>query len=79
MSKIINTRSPFYTKISADPLSSVELKVYIWTGLTSDRPASPIYTLTKSELDNNNYVVFEVSELLRDYLYTEYYTEAQRS
>ena len=77
MSKIINTRSPFYTKISADPLSSVELKVYIWTGLTTDRPASPNYTLTKSELDNNNYVVFEVSELLRDYLYTEYYTEAQ--
>ena len=77
MSKIINARSPFYTKISADPLSTVEFKLYIWTGLSSARPATPNYTLTKSEIDNNNYVVFEVSELLRDYLYTEYYTEAQ--
>lgn len=77
MSKIINARSPFYTKIASSPLSTVEFKLYIWTGLSSARPATPNYTLTKSEIDNNDYVVFEVSELLRDYLYTEYYTEAQ--
>ena len=77
MSAIINTRSPFYTKIASDPLSSVEFKLYIWPGLQSARPATPEYTLTKSELDNNNYVVFEISELIRDYLYTDYYTEAQ--
>lgn len=76
MSSIINTRSPFYVKIAADPLSSVELKLYAWEGLVGARPASPEYTLTKSELSNDNYVVFEISELLRDFLYTKYYTEA---
>lgn len=76
MSNIINTRSPFYVKVGSDPFSSVEFKVYIWTGLTGARPATPNYTLTKSEIDNNNYVVFELSELIRDYLYTDYYTEA---
>ena len=74
---IINTRSPFYVKISSSPLSSVEFKLYIWTGLVGARPATPNYTLTKSEINNSDYVVFEISELLRDYLYTDYYTEAQ--
>lgn len=76
MSSIINTRSPFYVKIAADPLSSVELKLYAWEGLVGARPATPEYTLTKSELSNDNYVVFEISELLRDFIYTNYYEQA---
>jgi len=76
MSSIINTRSPFYVKIASSPLSSVELKLYVWTGLVGARPATPEYTLTKSELNNDNYVVYEISELLRDFIYTNYYTEA---
>ena len=76
MSSIINTRSPFYVKIASSPLSSVELKLYVWEGVVGGRPATPEYTLTKSELSNDNYVVFEISELLRDFIYTNYYTEA---
>jgi hypothetical protein len=76
MSTIINTRSPFYVKIASSPLSSVELKLYVWEGVVGGRPASPEYTLTKSELSNDDYVVFEISELLRDFIYTNYYTEA---
>ena len=76
MSSIINTRSPFYVKIASSPLSSVELKLYVWEGVVGGRPASPEYTLTKSELNNDDYVVFEISELLRDFIYTNYYTEA---
>jgi len=76
MSSIINTRSPFYVKIASSPLSSVELKLYVWEGVVGGRPASPEYTLTKSELSNDDYVVFEISELLRDFIYTNYYTEA---
>ena len=76
MSSIINTRSPFYVKIASSPLISVELKLYVWEGVVGGRPASPEYTLTKSELSNDNYVVFEISELLRDFIYTNYYTEA---
>lgn len=51
MSTIINTRSPFYFKVSNADLSSVKLELYIWTGTTAQRNASyKRYTLTKEQL-----------------------------
>lgn len=51
MSTIINTRSPFYFKVSNADLSSVKLELYIWTGTTAQRNASyRRYTLTKEQL-----------------------------
>ena len=51
MSTIINTRSPFYLKVSNADLSSVKLELYIWTGTHSQRNASyKRYTLTKEQL-----------------------------
>lgn len=76
MSNVFNTRSPRYIKVASNPLSSVRLDLYIWTGLSSGRPASPNYSITKQELNNDNFVVFEVAELIRDFIYTEYYNEA---
>ena len=73
MSTIINTRSPFYKKISNANLSYAKLELYVWTGVYADRvAASKKYTLTKEELGTNNYVTFELSELIRDYMITEY-------
>ena len=51
MSTIINTRSPFYFKVSNAALSSVKLELYIWTGTHTQRNASyKRYTLTKEQL-----------------------------
>lgn len=51
MSTIINTRSPFYFKVSNADLSSVKLELYIWTGTSAQRNASyKRYTLTKEQL-----------------------------
>jgi hypothetical protein len=51
MSTVINTRSPFYFKVSNADLSSVKLELYIWTGTTAQRNASyKRYTLTKEQL-----------------------------
>jgi hypothetical protein len=74
MAQIINTRSPFYIKISDSNLDSAELKLYIYEGVkkTSLDSADLKYTITKSELEANNYVVFEISELVRDYIETKY-------
>lgn len=72
MSTKINVRSPFYIKVATTPLVSVALDLYIWEGATGARPASAQYSLTKTEIADNNYVVFEISELIRDYLVTEY-------
>ena len=73
MATKINTRSPFYVKVSNASLASATLELYIYTGiLTTNKPASAQYTITKNEISTNNYVVFEISELVRDYLDIEF-------
>ena len=74
MAKIINTRSPFYIKVYHASLFEAELKLYIYEGAkdTSPDTADLKYTIQKAELEANNYVVFEISELIRDYIETKY-------
>lgn len=74
MAKIINTRSPFYIKVYHASLFEAELKLYIYEGAKDTTPdaADLKYTIQKAELEANNYVVFEISELIRDYIETKY-------
>ena len=74
MAKIINTRSPFYIKVYHTSLFEAELKLYIYEGVgdSSPDPEDLKYTIAKSELEGNNYVVFEISELVRDYINIKY-------
>jgi len=69
----INVRSPFYIKVSNASLASATMELYIYTGiLTTDKPATAQYTIIKNEISTNNYVVFEIAELVRDYLDVEF-------
>jgi len=69
MARKINTRSPFFIKVSDTSLAKADLKLYIYSGTKdTDKPSSPQYTVTKSQLEGGNYVVFEISELVRDYI-----------
>ena len=75
MSTIINARSPYYVKIepASGTLSSVEMELFIYSGVfTTDKPASATYTISKDIISNNNYVIYEFTELIRDYIITEY-------
>ena len=73
MSTIINTRSPFYKKITNASLASTKLELYIWQGTYAQRASTDKkYTLTKTEVGTNNYVTYELSKLIRDYMITEY-------
>lgn len=73
MSTIINTRSPFYKKISNASLFSAKLELSIWTGVVGDKTsADKRYTLKKQAIGSNTYVSFELSKLIRDYMITEY-------
>jgi hypothetical protein len=74
MSTIINTRSPYYFKVHNSSLYKAKLQLYIWTGETSDKDTNTDlrYTITKEEIGTNNFVVFELSQLIRDYMETEY-------
>lgn len=69
----IKARSPYYKKYSHANLNYVELDIRIYTGsFTSGLAGTPKYSLKKYEIATNNYVVFEVSELIRDYIDTEF-------
>ena len=74
MARLINTRSPFYIKVSDTNLQSAELKLYIYEGVKDVTPdaADLKYTIEKAELEETNYVVFEISELVRDYIDAKY-------
>ena len=72
MSVKINTRSPYYIKVEYAALATASLDLFIWTGLTSDKPVAVTYTFTKASVLDNEYVVFEVSEYIKDFLNTEY-------
>lgn len=52
------------------------LNLYIYSGLlTNDKPAEPNYVISSSPFVGTTYAVFEVSELIRDFIYTEYYSD----
>jgi hypothetical protein len=76
MAQIINTRSPFYIKVSDSNLQEATLTLHIYSGNFISSPTSTElkYTITKSELEESNYVVFEIAELIRDYILNDYYT-----
>ena len=76
MATKINVRSPFYIKVTptANTITSVNLELYIYTGVKLTPPTSSElkYTITKTPIGSNNYVVFEISELVRDYIEIEF-------
>lgn len=81
MSRIINARSPHYITMtqSGGVVTRGVMELFIYPGnINSDLPLTPQYTIDKTPLtsDTDNFCVWEVSELIRDYLYTNYYTEA---
>lgn len=74
MAKLINTRSPFFIKVSDSTLDTAKLELYIYEGTKNTTNLAPDlkYTIEKSELEGNNIIVFEISELVRDYIETKY-------
>lgn len=76
MATKINLRSPYYIKVSKTALTSVELKLYIYTGTFTANGSVAAgtlrYTINKKPLGSNAYIVFEVSELVRDFLEVEF-------
>jgi hypothetical protein len=68
----INVRSPYYVKVSNASLASATLSLYIYTGTFTTDKGTAKYIITKNEISSNNYVVFEIAELVRDYLDIEF-------
>ena len=73
MATKINVRSPFYLKVSQANIATATLNLYIYTGtfVANASVANPKYTITKDVL-TSGFIVFEVAELVRDYLEIEF-------
>ena len=72
MSVKINLRSPYYKKYSDSNLSYVVLELFIDTGTPVLPSGDPDYELTKYTKGSDTFVVFELSELARDYVTTDF-------
>lgn len=72
----INLRSPFYVKVKQTGLTFVRLDLHVYTGdffSNANVPDSTKrYQITKEPIGTNDFVVFELSELIRDYLEIEF-------
>jgi len=57
---------------------SVKVNLRIYSGLQASLPATDTYSLIKNTVSGGgtDYAIFEISELIRDYIYTDYYTES---
>lgn len=74
MATKINVRSPYFIKATADTgtLSSAVMSLYIYDGILTTDKGTAKYTIEKTALSGTDYVVFEISELVRDYLDIEF-------
>jgi len=68
----INTRSPYYIKVSNVNALSAIMELFIYTGTFTTDKGTAKYTISKNGIGTNNYVVFEIAELVRDYLDIEF-------
>ena len=86
MSNILNARSPYFIKYdnsgtgsggNAGDIAYAEIAIFIYSGENpADQPSDPTYEITKEVNGSDLFVVVEISELVRDYLQTEYYNQA---
>jgi hypothetical protein len=83
MSTISNARSPLYYKsLGTGSVASIKWEIKIYTGTQTPVPSDIQYTIIKNTFEEtilgNPYQIapIEIGELVRDYLYTDYYTEA---
>jgi len=64
----INIRSPFYKRYQQADLEKVVLDIYVYSGTKNTDKGSPVITLEKTPIGTNDYVIFELSEILKEYL-----------
>ena len=63
----INLRSPYYTSTSEDTTAYTTLDISIWNG-DKNTPVTAQYSLRKNVIGTSVDVLFEISELVRDYV-----------
>ena len=63
----ININSPVYLKVENTNLASCKLTIAIYSGAFNASPTTT-YELIKNEVADNGYVIFEIGELIKDFI-----------
>lgn len=64
----INTRSPFFVKYTQADIQKVVLDVYVYSGTKDTSKGTKVITLTGNPIGNNDYVTFELSEIISEHI-----------
>ena len=71
----VNIRSPYYIKDVSSSSGTSSISIYIYEGtLFTNKPSTAQYSLSKPFIQDgsNYYAVYEIAELIRDYISTEF-------
>jgi len=63
----VNINTPVYIKVANATLANCTLNIAIYSGTYQTSPTTT-YQLRKNEVANNNFVIFEIGELIKDYI-----------
>lgn len=64
----LNSRSPFHLKFSDPEADAVQIAVYIYSGTKDVDKGTPKFQLYKNVIPGTNDVIFEIGDLVKDYL-----------
>jgi hypothetical protein len=79
MSKIL-ARSPYWINATATDLIYASIELWVYSGETIvDRPTSPNYSITSTVTDTTDNVYWDISDLVKDFINTKYYLNAENA
>jgi hypothetical protein len=64
----INSRSPYYVKYSQSGMVKTSIDIYVYSGVKNTDKGTAVATLEKKPLPGDDYVIFEISGIIREYL-----------
>ncbi len=63
-----NVRSPFYLKYTQASMAKTSIDIYVYSGTKNTDKGTKITTIEKVPLPGDEYVIFEISDIVREYL-----------
>ena len=63
-----NVRSPFYLKYTQSSMVKTSIDIYVYSGTKNTDKGTKITTIEKEPLLGDDYVIFEISDIVREHL-----------
>ena len=64
----LNSKNPFHLKFTDPEIDAVQISIYIYSGVKDTDKGQPKFQLYKNKIPGTNDVIFEIGDLVKDYL-----------